>query len=206
MTILKDIYKAIFGKDYSFIWKQFASDVDGKYLPNSEDKVEFIYKGYKILFDSYTHYTVVGESSYEKEYVRGIAEFISPDNLKLKLIPQGLIENIGKFFGSQDITIGDKLFDKKYIIKGNDDYKAQLVLSNNSIKKTLMEQNIVRLEITDSEGLFDEKVQEGNSMIYYVTEEKITHIDQLNNLKTLFVDLIDQLTKNNSAKPLKAIN
>ncbi len=206
MLIIKAVYNAIFGKDYSHVWQKFATNVNGTFLHGSEYKVEFIYKSYKISFDSYTHYTVVGGSCYEKEYVRGIVEFISPDNFKLKIIPQDFIENIGKIFGSQDIIIGDKLLDKKFIIKGNDEYKAQVILSDNLIKKILIEQNILRFVITDTDDLFDEKAKEGNSMLYYVTENKITQIDQLNKLKTLFVRMIDLLTKHNSARPIKPIN
>lgn len=200
MTIFKTIYRSIFGKDYSSVWRQFAKESNGTYLPGGEQKVEFPYKDHKIIFDTYTHYTNVGGSSRESEYVRAMVEFQSPDSLKLILIPQDLIETIAKLFGAQDIVIGDKAFDKKFMIKGNDEYKAQLILSNSSIKKALMELEFVRLEISNEEGLFGEKVNEGNYMLYYVSEEKITHIDQLNKMYRLFGDMLDVLTKVSSIK------
>ncbi len=203
MTILKTIYRSIFGKDYGPIWRQFAKEIKGTYFPGGEEKVEFTYKDHKITFDTHTHYTSVGGSSRENDYVRGMVEFQSQDNLKLLIIPQDLIENIAKLFGAQDIIIGDKPFDKKFMVKGNDEYKAQLILSNNSIKKNLMKQDLIRLEITNEEGLFDEKVKEGNYMLYYVSEKKVTHIDELNKLYYLFVDLIDVLTKESTIKVKK---
>lgn len=200
MTIIKTIYTAIFGKNYGPVWKQFAEENKGVYIPSSEERVEIIYKEHKIIFDTYTHYNSAGGSSRETEFVRVRLEYLSVDNLKLVLIPQGIFENIGKLFGSQDILIGNTLFDKKYMIKGNDDYKIQLILSTPSLQKLLMEQELTRLEITNTEGLFDEKVNKGKHMLYFVSENKVTQIEQLNALHTLFLELIQALIKVNSMK------
>jgi len=204
MTILKDIYKSIFGKDYGPVWQQFAKENSGTYSPISDDRVEFPYKDFTITFDAYIHYTVVGGSSYEHEYTRGLVEFISPDSFKLLITQQGFIDNVGKLFGAQDIQIGDKQFDKKFIVKSNDEGKALLTLSNNSITKALQDLKTVRLDITDGEGLWSEKPKEGKFMLYYVLDDKITHIDQLNKVYGLFADTLDTLTKLNSIKPTKA--
>ncbi len=203
MTILKTVYKYFFGKDSSLVWRQFAKENKGAYLPDSEHNVEYTYKSYAVAFSSYTYYTVVGGNSYEKDYTRGIVEFFSPDNLKLTLTPQGIIDNIGKLFGSQDIIIGESQFDKKFMIKGNDEYKIQELFSDKSIQELLLELNVIRLEITNEGGLFDEKVKVNHSMIYFVSEEKIKHIDQLNKLSKLFAELITALTKLNSIKTPK---
>jgi hypothetical protein len=204
MTILKDIYKSIFGKDYGLVWQQFAMDSRGIYSPASNDRVQFPYKDFTVTFDAYTHYTVVGGSSYEHEYTRGLVEFVSPDSFKLIITQQGFIDNVGKIFGTQDIQIGDKQFDKKFMIKSNDESKVLLTLSNNSITKALQDLKTVCLEITDGEGLWSEKPREGNFMLYYVLDDKITNINQLNKLYRLFTDTLDALTKLNSAKPTKA--
>ncbi len=204
MTIIKDIYKSIFGKDYGPVWQQFAKESRGTYSPISDARVEFPYKDFKITFDAYTHYTVVGGSSYEHEYTRGLVEFISPDGFKLLITQQGFIDNVGKLFGAQDIQIGDTQFDKKFMVKSNDETKALLTLSNNSILKALQQLKTIRLDITNDEGIWSEKPKEGNFMLYYVLDGKITHIDQLNKLYSLFADTLDTLTKINSIKPTKA--
>ena len=204
MTIIKDIYKSIFGKDYAPVWRQFAQEKGGRYLPISDDRVLFPYKGFAITFDAYTHYVVVGGSSYEYEYTRGQVEFFCPDNLKLLITQQGLIDNVAKLFGMQDIQIGDKQFDKTFIVKSNDEAKTLLLLSNSAITKSLQDLKPVRFDITDGEGLWDEKPEEGNFMLYFVLKDKIKHIEQLNKLYSLFSYTIDTLTKLNSMKPTKA--
>ena len=204
MTILKDIYRSIFGKDYTPVWQQFAKEKGGTYLPISDDRILVQYKNYTITVDAYTHYVVVGSNSYEYEYIRGQVEFICPDNFKLLITPQGLINNISKLFGMQEIQIGDKGFDKKFIIKGNDEVKTLLFLSNNAITQSLQDLKPVRFDITDGDGLWDEKPGDGNSMIYFVSKGKIKHIEQLHKMYNLFSDTIDTLTKLNSMKPVKA--
>jgi hypothetical protein len=139
MTILKGIYKFILGKDYAPVWQQFAKEKGGTYLPISNDRVQFPYMDFTITFDAYTHYVVVGGSSYEYEYTRGQVEFFCPDNFKLLITQQGLIDNVAKLFGMQDIQIGNKQFDKKFIVKSNDEAKTLLLLSNNSITKSLQD-------------------------------------------------------------------
>jgi hypothetical protein len=110
---------------------------------------------------------------------------------------QGIVESISKLFGAQDIIIGDEAVDKKFIIKGNDEYKVQRIFSDEALKELILSQKGIQLEI-DTEGIFNETVAEGSSLLYYVSTEKIKDLTQLNTLKELFTALIDQLIKINA--------
>ena len=167
MSLLRAIYKAIRNKDTSGPWKEFAGKNNGNYVYERGDMVMFFHKGFKIVFNNHTHYTTSGMSSYERTFLKAVTEFNSPDKLYLKILPQDLVESIGKLLGSQDIEVGDKNFDRKFIIKGNDPEKTQLILANDSISQMLLEQRaeMVRLEVTDDYGLFSEKAPEGQSML-----------------------------------------
>ena len=207
MTILKDIYTSIFGKDYGQIWRQFALDNNGKFIEandGNESSVEIVFLSHKIIFDRYIDYRVVGDKSIDTEFTRIRLEFVSPDNLRLRVMRQGLIDNIGKLFGAQDIRIGDKVFDKKFMIKGNDEFKIQQIFSNNLIKECLLPEKDIVLQVLDNEGIFNEKIKEGNSMLYYISEEIVTSLDRLNTLLNLYKALVDQMTKLGSARPIKA--
>ena len=143
------------------------------FFSEKDDTVEVTYKEHKILFDVYVNYSVVGSSSIDREYTRVRLEFISLDNLKLRLIPQGFIDTIGKLFGAQDILIGDKEFDKRFVIKGNEEFKIQMLFSNKIIREILLSQKDLYLEIMEEYGIFDEKIKEGYSMAIYISQEKI---------------------------------
>ncbi len=204
MGLFKNIYDSLFGKDYGVIWKQFSLENSGifRFSPRGY-KLEYPYGDFLITIETHIHYTTVGGNTYESEYVRVITEFASKDHFNLLITQQGLIENISKFFGAQDVQTGDKRFDKRFMIKSNDEAKTQLILSNSSITNVLLESETIRLAVTDGEGLFNEKPKEGSFMLYYVLDSKIKQIDQLNKIHSLFTNMLDTLAKNATVKPAK---
>lgn len=203
MGFLKILYQFFFGKDYTEVWKQFAREKNGKFVKGingNGDSVEIVYKKHKIIFDTYTHFIVVGASSATKNYTRVQLEFAMNDDFKFTIYPQEFIDAFGKFFGAQDITIGDAEFDKAFIIKSNNQTKTQLLFSDNSINDLLLLQNDFRLQIIENEGFFEEKIQQGKSMLYYISEDRIKKIEQLNTLYDLYIALLSQLIKIGSIK------
>ena len=52
------------------------------------------------------------------------------------------IEKLLKLFGQQDIQIGDEIFDKKYLIQGNDIDLIKKVLNKGEIKRILLLNNV----------------------------------------------------------------
>lgn len=201
MAIVHDLYKSMFRKDYESIWRQFAEQNSGKYEPVSSDRVVIPYKNFTLTLDDYTHYIVVSSTAYESEYTRALVEFKCTDNFKFLITQQGFIENISKLFGAQDIRIGDKSFDKKFMVKANDEWKAKELLSNKTITSLLVENNTLRFTLTNEEGLFSEKPAEGNLMLYYVWDGKIKQLRELNHVLTLFTTTVDSLEKMCAIKP-----
>jgi hypothetical protein len=205
MSIFKRIIKSVFGKDYTSVWKRFASENNGTYvvgIGHHYDSVKIEYSNHQIIFDQYTLYQVVGSRSYTRDYTRIRLEFKSPDNLQFRLTKQYVVDIIGKVFGAQDIQIGDKSFDRRFLIKGNDEHKVQMLFSNEMIKASILDHEDIHLQLMDGEGVFDEPIKEGNSMLYYLSETRVKNIEQLYSLMELYKALIDQLTKLGSVKSI----
>lgn len=196
MTMFKNLVQSLFNKNYEAIWKQFAIEKNGKYLEGhygEQDAVEIKYKNHIIKFDSYIYRGSHGHNDQKTEFTRIRLEFKSADNFKFRIMNQGIIDTIGKIFGLQDIQIGDKLFDRKFMIKGNDELKVQQLLSSAKIKEQMMNHKDLQLQVLDKEGIFYEKIQENHVMLYYISEEIITTVEQLNTLLQLYRDVFDQL-------------
>ena len=104
------------------------------------------------------------------------------------------------------MTLSDflKIFDKRFMIIGTDEFKVQTLFSNELIKDLILAQSDIHLQILDKEGIFNEPIQENNLMLYYISKTEVKEIGQLNSLLKLYTTLVDQLTKLSSAKPLKA--
>lgn len=206
LTIIKDIHKLFSRKDNKAVWQKFSVENNGKFVSgqyDNLDSVEISYLNYKIIFDRYIYYQVVGAQSYDTEFTRVRLEFITLNDLRFRLTRQGFSDSFGKLFGFQDIQVGDKSFDNKFMIKGNDEYKIQTIFSNQTLQELILTQEDIQLQILDKEGIFDEPIQEGNAMLYYISKSLIKEKEQLNLLLKLYRTLIDQLTKTSSIKPKK---
>jgi len=207
MNILKNIYKFNLDKNNETVWSVFSDENNGKFINGqygNHDHVEINYLHHKIIFDRYTHYQVVGNKSFDTLFTRVRLEFKIQDEFRFKLTKQGFINTIDKLFGAQDIQVGDVVFDKKFMIKGNNEYKIQTIFSNKVLQKLLLQQDDIQLQILDKEGVFSEQIKEGNAMLYYISEKVVKEKEQLNSLLKIYQILIDQLTKTNSIKPITA--
>ncbi len=204
MTLLKDIYNYFSKKNYRSVWEQFAKENNGKFIEGKHDyatRVEIPYKEHTLIFDTYINYSVVGGASHEVEFTRARLEFVSPDGLKFRLLRQNVFDSVTKIFGAQDIKIGHTKIDRNYIITGTDEFKVQEILLHETIANFILEAKDIQIEILDTEDIFNKKIKEGHSLLYYLSEIEITSIEQLNQLYVLFTAIVDQLIKLNSAKP-----
>jgi hypothetical protein len=206
MPYFKEIIQSFFSKDHESVWRQFASENNGSYLVgigHHYDSVEIEYSDHQIIFDQYTLYQVVGKKSYRTHYTRVRLEFKSKDDLQFRLTKQYVVDLIGKVFGAQDIQVGDKSFDRRFLIKGNDEFKVQILFSNEIVKQLILAHDDIHLQLMDKEGVFDEPIQEGNSMLYYLSETIVKNKGQLEALLKLYKTVIDQLSKLSSVKPIR---
>ncbi len=115
--------KACFGPSKDEIWSQIASEVGGKYVDGGfwgKDVLTYKHGEWQFLLDTYTVTSSTGTTTSSTTYTRMRAPFVNKDGLKFKIYRENVFSSIGKFFGGQDIEIGDLFFDKTFIIKGND--------------------------------------------------------------------------------------
>jgi len=118
-------------------WKDFATEVGGKYRISEEGMslVTGSYRGLpfvlKMIFIPaapkvhifLTHFELLVENK---------------RNFKVKIYREGIIQKLTKLFGTRDVTFNDRSFDKKYIVEGNN-VDDLVELFPPSIRATLME-------------------------------------------------------------------
>ena len=95
------------------------------------------------------------------------APFVNKDGLKFKIYRENVFSSIGKFFGGQDIEIGDLFFDKTFIIKGNDAERIRQLFDDENIKGMIREQPRIHFEIKNDEGWFKTHYPEGVDVLYF---------------------------------------
>jgi len=194
MGIFREFYRSFFGKDYTPIWKDVASQNNGTYKYTSGHGITFSHRGYTVIVDEYTHYIVVGHTSREISSIRIRVEFQPMSGGTILVRRQGLIENIGKIFGLKDIKVGNEPLDRKFLIRGDDDYIISEILTEPFIASILVEHPVIRLAVSEHPGLYDEPVGEGKHMLYVVSDEPVKRKNQITEFVALSQRLIDRMT------------
>jgi hypothetical protein len=183
--------RALFGPSKAEIWSQMAADIGADYVEGGwfkGDGVIYQHGEWKLVLDTYT----VRSDKSSTTYTRLRAPFVNKDGLYFKIYRQGLFSSVGKFFGMQDLEIGDPFFDDNFIIKGNDQHKLTRLLSDEPLKNLVHDQSRISLEIRDDEGWFGADFPDGVDELYFC---RVGVMRDLAELKALFELVSHTLTR-----------
>ncbi len=190
--------KSIFGPSKDEIWTQIAADIGGEFIDGGfwgKDVLIYKHGEWQILLDTYVVST--GQSSHTLTRMR--APFMNRDGLYFKISREGFLSSIGKFFGMQDIEIGDPFFDKQFVIKGNNPEKIKRLLADARIKELCQLQPRIHLRIKDDEGRFGTDFPEGVDELYFECIGVIKETALLKALFGLFCLVLERLVQIDSA-------
>jgi hypothetical protein len=73
------------------------------------------------------------------------------DNFKFSVHNQSFTDEIGKFFGMQDIILGFKDFDSRFVVKANDENRTAKLFADQRIRDTLLSLPHVHFAIVEYE-------------------------------------------------------
>lgn len=121
--------------DEDVLWKQVTEDLAGV-----QDLLEYHVvlqqEGRRVLldidvdlgggFDSGTASTTFSSYLYSR------------DNFRFAIHKQNFLDEIGKFFGMQDIVLGYPEFDKRFVVKTNDESRCALLFADPGLRATLV--------------------------------------------------------------------
>ncbi|MCE2402455.1 DUF3137 domain-containing protein [Candidatus Poribacteria bacterium] len=194
--------KSIFGPSKDEIWSQIATDIGGEYVDGGfwgKDVLLYKHGEWQILLDTYTVTTSTGTTTTSTTYTRMRAPFINKDSLYFKIYRQGFFSSIGKFFGMQDIEIGDRFFDDQFVIKGNNPEKINMLLADAKIKELCQKQPRIHFTIKDDEGWFGTDFPEGVDELSFQCVGVIKETVLLKSLFELFSVTLERLVQIDSA-------
>lgn len=194
MGFLRDF----FGPSKDEIWSQIATEIGGEYIDRGfwmKDDLLFKHKEWEIVLDTFTRST----GKHSTTYTRLRAPFVNKDKLRFNIYSEGFFSSIGKFFGMQDIEIGDKFFDEHYIIQGNDGQKIRQLLRSEELKALIINQPNFNVKIKDDEGWFGQDFPVDVDQLYFECTGVITERRALLNLFELFSAILDRLVRIDSA-------
>ena len=135
------VYKDVFSK--KDLWKDLADLYDGKFKIKqtiSKDinsfQLEIPYKNHNIILTETDTKPLKFETKLKLNR-----------KFEFNISWEDSIERVLKFFGKQDIKVGDKEFDKKYLIQSNEPRLITNILKYREISKMLLKHNIYLLTL-----------------------------------------------------------
>jgi len=181
---------SLYGKENKEAWQTFSDEVQASYINNGfmkSDRVELKFNTWKIVLDTYSE-----NGGNALAYTRIRSSIVNPDSFKFKIYRKGILSNVFKLFGTQNIPIGDTIFDNTFIVKSNSVSRIKVLLSNTRIKDLLIGFPYVELSIKGEEGAWGQETQKGTGELRLIYPYGI--IKDINVLKNLFELFKETLT------------
>lgn len=100
-------------------WESAAGELNLSYTPAAFLKSRRMagnLQGFSVVVDTYTQ----SSGKHSKTYTRFRVSYPASLNIGLRLTREGMLTSVAKFFGAQDIELGDATFDGSVVVKGRD--------------------------------------------------------------------------------------
>jgi hypothetical protein len=178
------VIRRMFGPSREEIWRQLSSEIGAQYVDGGfgrGDKVRATHGDWTVTLDTY----VVSTGKTVIVFTRMRAPYVNPDGFRFTIYRRGMFSGIAKFFGMQDIEIGDAAFDADFIIKGTDELIAS--------------QKDRHFTVKDDEGWCGPHFPEGADELLFAVGGVIKDIERLKRLYDLFAETLDELCRMGSA-------
>jgi hypothetical protein len=196
------LLKKIFGSSRKEIWAQIANDIGGEYKDGGfwkQDEISYFYGEWELVLDTYTVSGSGSDANRSTTYTRMRAPFVNRDEFYFQVYRSGFFSNIGKFFGTQDIEIGDSFFDEKFIIKSENIPQIKKLLSGDKIKTLINQQPEIHFEIRKAGKFFHTTYLKGMDELYFECVGELNDLGNVEKLFDLFAHTLGRLVDIDSA-------
>lgn len=186
------LLRALFGPSKDEVWNQLAREIGGTLVDGgwSGTKVQAQTGDWIVTLDTFTQST--GKNS--TPYTRIRAPFVNRDGFRFTIYRSGVFTELGKFFGMQDVEIGDLFFDQAFVVQSIAEPKVRELFANPRIRELLLCLPAVYLTIRREDNwLWGPRYPEGVDVLYFHTTGVITDLGVLHSLYELFAEVLNHL-------------
>lgn len=192
------VLRRLFGPSREEIWRQLSTEIDARYVAGGffrGDKVEAFHGEWTVTLDTYA----VSTGKTTIVFTRMRAPYVNPSGFRFTIYRKGMFSGIGKWFGMQDIDVGDPAFDEAFIIKGTSEGQVMSLLANPKLRELIAAQPQIHFEVKDDEGWFGRSFPEGVDELYFNVVGVIKDVERLKQTYDLFATTLDQLCRTGAA-------
>jgi hypothetical protein len=192
------VLRKIVGPSQAEIWQQLCKEIGADFVKGGlwkGNKVQAYVGEWTVTLDTYT----VSNGKTLTTYTRIRAPYVNMDGFRFTIYRKTLFSDLGKFFGMQDIEIGDPEFDRDFIIKSNTAPKAMALFSNQKIRRLIQAQPSIHLQVKGDESWFGTSFPQGVDELYFQVPGVIKDLERLKALYELFAEVLNHLCHIGSA-------
>ena len=186
--------RRLFGPSRKEIWRKLSEEVGGRYVDGGfwkGDKVQVEHEDWTVTLDSYA----VSTGKVTIVYTRMRAPFVNPSGFRFLVYRKSIFTGLGKFFGMQDIEVGDSPFDEDFVVQSTDEAKIRILLSAPKLRELISAQKDIHFGVKDDEGWFGTKFPDGVDELHFVRTGIIKDVERLKLLYELFAETLDELCR-----------
>jgi hypothetical protein len=186
-----------FGPSKDEVWRQLSQEIGADFVEGglwTGSKVQAHVGPWIVTLD-------IGKSDEDgKSLVTRLrAPYINPEGFRFTIYRKGILSDLGKLLGMQDIEVGDPEFDEAFIITGNNEGMVCALFANPKIRQMIQAQPKIRLDVKNSEGWFGPKFPAEVDELHFQVAGVIKDVERLKALFDLFAAVLDQLCRIGSA-------
>ena len=135
-------------------WKKFADENHGEFKITNVNSFENSSQKFKLTIPFLDGQITFHSTEFKP--LKIIYSFASINFNEFLIYPEDFTDRIGKLFGQKEIEIGDSVFDRNFIIKGNSEEFVKKLLTE-ELKRFLLENSIsnFKLEKTEHESTLE---------------------------------------------------
>jgi hypothetical protein len=189
----------LLGPSRKDVWQKLSDEISARYVSGGfwhGDKVVAEHGEWTLTLDTFA----VSTGKVTIVYTRMRAPYVNPGGFRFNVYRKSVFSGIAKFFGMQDIEIGDAAFDHDFIIKATNESRVRELLANPTIRELIAQQKNIALSVKDDEGWFGAKFPDGVDELHFAVVGVIKDIDRLKLLFDLFAETLDQLHRIGAAE------
>lgn len=184
------------------VWSELWEAMGGVYLNREgwrQDKLMVEHGPWLITLDFHTH----GGYRSQAAYTRFSTAFENPEGFHFKVVPQGLLERVGKLLGLQDVEMGDPAFDKTFLVKSNDEARAREVLDDALLRQFLGEEPEAFVGLVEVHGDRKKEYPDGVDEVIMEIPGKVVDTERLKRLYMTFARTLSGLCEAGGAYETK---
>ena len=196
------LFGALFGPSKKQVWHQLCDEIGATYVSGGfwrGDKVLITVSNWTVTLDTYTESHSAGEHHNSTTYTRMRVPYIAQGGFQFKIYRKGIFSSLGKFFGRQQIEIGDPQLDDAFVFQANDEERLRNLLADDTIRQLIAAQPRMLLEVRDNEGWLKKKLPAHVDELYFSAVGVIKDVERLKLLCGLFGHLLLKLAEAGSA-------